>query len=118
MLESRLNEENIVEENQRPILIAFKLLNDELERLIEEGKKGNEDNEDDDDDDDNDLFNFKDDDDNELSSLLKTINNKNTNLHEKPPPVNNPINTSNTNNNSINLSNVNGSNALGIIEEE
>lgn len=52
MLDSRIKSLNLVEENYRPILIAHKLLNDELDRLIEEGRKTNEVDVDDDDEDD------------------------------------------------------------------
>ncbi|KAL4510014.1 hypothetical protein ABPG72_010207 [Tetrahymena utriculariae] len=75
VLEHRILDEEIQEENLRPILIAHKLLNDELQRLIEEGKKGAE-NEDDDDDDDEDLFTYQDEDDTDLQMILKSINSK------------------------------------------
>ncbi|KAL4466832.1 hypothetical protein ABPG74_010429 [Tetrahymena malaccensis] len=75
VLEHRILDEEIQEENLRPILIAHKLLNDELQRLIEEGKKGAE-NEDDDDDDDEDLFTYQDEDDNDLQMILKSMNSK------------------------------------------
>ncbi|EAR96842.2 EF hand protein (macronuclear) [Tetrahymena thermophila SB210] len=75
VLEHRILDEEIQEENLRPILIAHKLLNDELQRLIEEGKKGAE-NEEDDDDDDEDLFTYQDEDDNDLQMILKSMNSK------------------------------------------
>lgn len=54
VLDQRIKSDDLTtEENYRPILIAHKLLNDELDRLIDEGRKANEaDGPDDDDDDD------------------------------------------------------------------
>lgn len=57
-------------------MIAHKLLNDELQRLIDEGKKGGEnEGKEEDDDLEEALFNFNDEDDTDLQMVLKSINN-------------------------------------------